>query len=186
MLFNQKGQAFSVFKLLIAAVVAVTILMILMSIIGGIDVFSTSDPQDEAIKKLGNGLQSLGTPLKVKSVTFSPDYTLSGTTMSNSLDIGPDQLCVCLSERYDGGTSRFDASAEGIIVNYTGASNQVTGLRVLCNNASVFEGQLARLSNIVQDEINYCLEMQCSSDFSDILSSGGNARICVLAVVDEG
>ena len=47
---NEKGQAFSTFELLIAAIVALAILGILLSIVGGVNIFGRN-PQDTTLAR---------------------------------------------------------------------------------------------------------------------------------------
>jgi len=55
-MFNQRGQAFSVFELMIAAIVAVAILFVLLPILGGI-----ITPTGDAKTNIGNTLASIRT-----------------------------------------------------------------------------------------------------------------------------
>jgi hypothetical protein len=66
-MLNQKGQAFSVFQLLIAAIVAVAILGVLFSVMGGINVGVTGDPKTA----IGNALASVKNGGQVTTQSFS-------------------------------------------------------------------------------------------------------------------
>lgn len=61
-MFNSKGQAFSVFNLLIAAVVALAILGLLMSVMGMIDFSTKTNPIDVAKSKLRDAQTNSYTP----------------------------------------------------------------------------------------------------------------------------
>ncbi len=98
-MFNERGQAFSAFQLLIAAVVAMAILGILMAIIGGIGPIGThSDPTKQVADKIQE-LRERGGYEKTEVVTFDSDtkkYMRSSEIISEA-DVGMSTDQVCLS-----------------------------------------------------------------------------------------
>ena len=83
-MLNQKGQAFSVFKLLIAAVVAVVILTLLLSIIGQINIFGQGEPQEEAEKLVNNLATSRGVVDISGQVVFSSGKSISNRAIADA------------------------------------------------------------------------------------------------------
>jgi len=65
-MMNNRGQAFSVFQLLIAAIVAVAILGVLFGVMGGIDVGVSGNPKTE----IGNALSAVKNGGQTQTQTF--------------------------------------------------------------------------------------------------------------------
>lgn len=86
---SKKGQSSSVFNLLIAALVSLAILGLLLSVLGGLDIFSTgSNPTDTAVKLLNNAGQTNYSPYS-DTVTLSKKYnTIPAKALSEKLTIG--------------------------------------------------------------------------------------------------
>jgi len=86
-MFNQKGQAFSVFELMIAAIVAVAILFVLLPILSGIQGGGTIDAAKNTI---ANGLSSVknGGAMTTQEFTLQKDDLLTSKMFS---DKGFDQ-----------------------------------------------------------------------------------------------
>ena len=81
-MLNQKGQAFSVFELMIAAIVAIAILMVLMNIMGGVGGDATGGAKDA----IATGLSSVDTG---GSTTTQP-FTLQDGVLITSRDFSDD------------------------------------------------------------------------------------------------
>jgi hypothetical protein len=90
---NNKGQAFSTFQLLIAAVVALALLGVLMPIIGGINPAggSITDSVKEKIKSNQDlpGTVTLTEPIKVSSKTQS---TVSTDAITEGSGMDPESV----------------------------------------------------------------------------------------------
>lgn len=81
-LINSRGQAFSVFELLIAAIVAIAILFVLLPIISGIIL-----PTGEPIQEIGNVIaQNNYTITHTKVFSFGPNQPIVATVFENKID----------------------------------------------------------------------------------------------------
>ena len=81
-MINSRGQAFSVFELLIAAIVAIAILFVLLPIISGIVL-----PTGEPIQEIGNVIaQNNNTIIHTKVFSFGPNQVISAGVFENKID----------------------------------------------------------------------------------------------------
>ncbi|NMA44838.1 MAG: hypothetical protein GX950_03455 [Candidatus Diapherotrites archaeon] len=98
-MINSKGQAFSVFELLIAAIVAVTILFVLLPIIGGI-IMPSGKALDEISKTItsnSNGLQT------TQAFTFEPRETIRASMLASKGGI--DECAIFFdTSKFEGGS----------------------------------------------------------------------------------
>jgi len=120
----RRGQAFEVFRLLIAAVIAGAILMVLLNILGGVGI-RTQDPQDF----VNQAVQSLATTGGIKTsstITFEKGQAilLSAAAASATLD----SSCVDAGSVFD--TTCFTAS--GDVIEYTCTQKKKAKIRVKC------------------------------------------------------
>lgn len=177
---NQRGQGFSVFKLLIAAIVAVFILTILLQILSIIQPPAQGNPNQEAASKIKSLLSSLGSPEKTQIVTFKNDSPLlSARTIADATGaITPNLICLDVSEDYASGNSFEAANGEigsfnelGTIIRYTGTSNLATKLWVVCDNAEQIDDTIAA-ANIVSDIPD------CGADSS----RHGSKTVCIVSI----
>ncbi|MFH1587116.1 MAG: hypothetical protein ABID38_04625 [Candidatus Diapherotrites archaeon] len=170
---KSKGQAYSVFKLLIAAVVAVSILMILFSILGGLDFFVTKDPMDEAQKNVKKLVNELGIPKKIGKVTFQPETILAAKPIAEGTqELSSDQVCVQVGPPYDE-DARFEVLPRSI--RYTGSTTQATGLWIICSRGKEIAQDIE--DNGLTDE----LDPDDCPDFDDESS----ARFCIVSITEE-
>jgi len=100
---NKKGQAFSTFQLLIAAVVAVVILVILLSILKIIDPWSLffGDPIQVTSNAVRDAVSTQLTPITTKVVRLTENYTLTSKAIANSAKasgITDEQICLSLGD----------------------------------------------------------------------------------------
>jgi hypothetical protein len=139
---KQKGQAFSVFKLLIAAVVALSILAILIPILDSITDIGLNNPNEEAGDRVKALFSSPGEHIKSNTVTFQPETSLnlrsiaerSGVISAEFLCLNKGDFKSSPSFEYvplyaSGGT---DVQAERI--KYNGSSNLKAKLSIICDN----------------------------------------------------
>lgn len=176
---GEKGQAFSTFKLLIAAIVAVVILVILLSILGYIDFSPRNQPlvgASDALKEAYQVPSQLVT--NTQSVTFTKDYTLSRRAIVERANIGisEDQICLTLGDFQGMTTSGFeggvicsnvtgDCSNENKIT-YRGGGAKNIKFSVLCYEGAelpdiVGTGPEAIYEDIDEDWVNQC---ECVTD----------------------
>ncbi len=129
---DSKGQAFDVFKLLIAAVIAGAILVILLQILGPLITPTQENPNSVASTEVKTQTDNLGLPVITKLVTFQPQDSLSARTIAEkSGSLSAEQVCVITTESTPN-LSAFTAN-DGKVVIYNGNSGQRAKLLVLCD-----------------------------------------------------
>jgi hypothetical protein len=132
---DNRGQAFSVFKLLIAAIIAIAILVILFRILSSIpNVTGQEDPVEQSAQLV----QQLKTKrmYHVKSeqkVKFKPNGALSARTISELAQAGltADQICVSAGDYIDK-EDLFVTTDDGRRVDYKGKQPMDTRISVIC------------------------------------------------------
>ncbi|MFH1587117.1 MAG: hypothetical protein ABID38_04630 [Candidatus Diapherotrites archaeon] len=175
---NQKGQEFSVFKLLIAAIVAVAILVVLLSIIK--PPIPGQDPSQKIIENLKSIIDSPGTPKKIDSVKFQTDTTIVSKTLAEATDtLGASQVCLVVGETATN-KERFDVVTKGKVIRYSGNLEQSEGILLLCSRANELNEDLEDL------DIDSVLDTsECSSEFINIIDRGTSERVCIIGIVAE-
>lgn len=149
---NSKGQGFEVFKLLIAAIVAVAILAILLPLL----VFPTigRDPTTIAAEAIKTGLTIPGTSTLTPDVTFNKDQPLVASTLAQkSGQLTKEQVCISRGdfERND----YFTESKPGEIISYAGSGLKVK-MAVLCDVGTEIVQNSASLPGINPDWFSQC------------------------------
>ena len=147
---NQNGQAYSTFKLLIAAIVAMAILAILIPIIMQVMGLIKANPTDEAKSLMSSLIDAPGSLRITKEVSFAPGTDISGSALAERVAISKDQICMSTGafEAVDEGESGFqclgcddsDASQQRII--YRGSSERVVKIAIVCNKWPDLEDDL--------------------------------------------
>ena len=143
MKLGQKGQAFSTFKLLIAAIVAVVILVILLSVLGIVNFNPQTDPVTGASDALDTAYQVKGMLSQSDAVMFSNGYSLTRRAIVNKASIGLDITQVCLSlgdytdnpRGFEGG---IDEGDEAKIV-YNGGGTRNVKIAAVCYRGDEIE-----------------------------------------------
>lgn len=177
MILNQRGQAFDVFKLLIAAVVAGSILLILLQVIGGIPGIGQKDPNTEASNLVKNGVNSPASPQFSKGITFTESVSLTSKTIaSKSEGLSDSQICVLVSEKIP---NIDNFTHTGKIVTYNGRTNQKTKLLAICDRGSELEDTLSDLGLASQSGYDFDVTT-CDEDFED-----GTNTACIVVVVPD-
>ncbi|MDD5148422.1 MAG: hypothetical protein PHH08_03070 [Candidatus ainarchaeum sp.] len=182
MFFNKKGQAFDVFKLLIAAIIAIAILALLMPILTGIGGGFGSKPSEEAQTALKSIANKPTTSYTTKKVVFGPSTETSINSKSiaegsNGL-VSAEQVCVSQGDYVDD-TANWETSSEMAVVKYKASSAKTVTLQVICDRAqdmqegdSYFEKYDDKLRI---DGVDWASECPC-------IAAGGSETCCVLAV----
>lgn len=129
-----RGQAFEVFRLLIAAVVAGAVLMVLLNILGVIRPPST-DPGD-AIKTLLQKYMETGGG-SAQEVEFVPPITVNVKTIAANLGYPEESVCVKSDEvaRKLGATSLCNSAGfdcRDDTISYTGRTRRKAKVAVYC------------------------------------------------------
>ena len=128
---NSRGQAFSTFQLLIAAVIALMILVLLVNIISNIIIPGGQDPSSEAVQLLNSAINS-PSELKVsKEVTFRPGASLNAKAIAEKTGTLTENQ-VCVSRGDVPGEELFKLSPNGKILTYQGSSASNFKLYVIC------------------------------------------------------
>ena len=134
---NQSGQAYSSFRLLIAAIVAVAILGILVTIIMSAMGFITANPLSETKSLLSELVGSPGALKHTPEVVFKPDDVLAASALAERLPIGKDQICMSTGQFEEDDLGGFkclgcDGDDQHRII-YHGNSNRAAKIAVVCN-----------------------------------------------------
>lgn len=169
---NSRGQAFSVFQLLIAAVVAGAILVILLQVLGTLPGIS-QDPNEVAGSSVQTQIDNIGSPA-FKKVTFENGSNLTAKTIAaKSSAIPPEKVCVGVSEDVPNAEADFQVNSSNSSVIYKGTFNQKARILVYCDNSrDLAEG-------INEFEYDFALpEIGC--DFGD-----STTKACVIIVVPD-
>ena len=142
---NQKGQAFSVFKLLIAAIVAVVILGILLSILNIIPGIGSNNPNKEAGDLLKNIAVNTSSVRVSQEVTFNADndnINARAVAQAANFVVQTDQVCVFAGQFTDASVNPFteDDTDTGRSITYTGTASAVNAaIKGMCDRGTFYE-----------------------------------------------
>lgn len=137
-MFNQKGQGSSVFQLLIAAVVALAILGVLLSIIGGLPNVN-QDPIKAARTALKDAVTTQGAPAYSPKVTLTEAKTIftSRAVTPEDLGVPPERVCVGVEKSLK---SSFKETTPGKILTYKGSGSLQVVIGALCDDGKNLTG----------------------------------------------
>ena len=133
---NNRGQAFSVFELMIAGVVAFAILIVLLMVIGGVNPFGTTQDAKTVIANGISGLSPSGDAstgiFEIKSRTGITNEDLTGKT-------GLDAKSILFATGQFGAGSNPNTSVKpvgefGAGIQYTGSSSLKAQARIICKS----------------------------------------------------
>lgn len=142
---DQEGQAYSAFKLLIAAIVAMAILGILMPIIMQVMGILTKPPADATITLIDKLAAQPGTMLMTEVVTFEPGGgNLVASTLAERTALSSEQICLSLGDPPKGfpndpdrGFTVLGSQDEGSHrIIWNGGQRQQAKVAVVCNNSA--------------------------------------------------
>ncbi len=177
---GSRGQAFDVFKLLIAAVIAGAILLILLQIIGGLGPIGTQDPNEIASNQVKGKINNPGLAVTVDA-TFSRDNPsiVAKTVASKAVGLSANQICVQVSPNAPN-FSNFKVDNDFSIVQYTGQFSQQVKLLVICDRKDELAPSVAKYG---YDADPYKLEKvaDCGGE-----TASDYATVCLVAVVPKG
>ena len=175
---NSKGQANSVFKILIAAVVAGAILMILMNTLNFIPSIGGEDPNSSATDRVKSSINTPGIPTFV-DVTFSKDNSLNSKAIAlQSKVIDKERVCVLVSESAPNYDAFEDMNNKHLVVQYTGSYSVKTRLMVMCDKGDELEFSIDDYG--YGDTDSYDFDVTGCTDFDSISN-----KCCVVVVVGE-
>ncbi len=134
---NTKGQAYSTFKLLIAAIVAMAILAILIPIIMQVMGLITASPLNETKSLLSDLVGSPGALKHTPEVVFEPDDVLAASALTERLPISKDQLCMSTGQFEEDDERGFDCigcdDTDQHRIRYSGNTPQSAKIAIVCN-----------------------------------------------------
>ncbi len=128
---NQSGQAYSVFKLLIAAIIAVAILYILISIIGGINIFG-SDVQTVAKQIIQKQVDMPGQLDTSTAAVFKAGTNLAPSALVGNSGLTPDQICLYKGDLVD--NQAVEVTGSTLMQN--GTTDLTVKISVMCHKAN--------------------------------------------------
>lgn len=172
---NQCGQGFEVFKLLIAAIVAVFILTIMLQILSNIKPPTQGNPNQEASSKIKSLVAAQGTPERTGFVIFNKDnqYLNSKTIAQQTGSIQAQQICLDISDAINA-QNAFETEGVGqynSLLKYKGTGNQslTAKLLVLCDSGDTIDQ--TKTDAGIQNEIPNCSQ------------TGNSTTVCYVSVV---
>jgi hypothetical protein len=175
---NKEGQAFSVFKLLIAAVVAIAILGILLSILGGWDPFRRGNPSEKAIallKQIGSGTAS---EVFSDTATFQYNSSVNRKQLADAMDL--DETRVCVHPGIFLGKSEWKYSAPGKKIAYLGTGERKARFVAMCSVGNELIQDIEDYGQSLKSEwASYPDECECS----DPNDPNNIERCCIIALV---
>ncbi len=180
----KRGQAFEVFRLLIAAVVAGAILMVLLQILGSFTT-PTQDPQKVAAQFVRD-LSGYGGVRVSDPITFKKNMAIDLAAVAREASVPED--CVFgavaddLRERFkkDGTTDIKDKGKveSGKTIVYTGSANLVARIWVGCQS---LPSDKSKKKNVEVNIPDYGYTGKPQFDFSDCTQDIG----CVVAILPK-
>jgi len=163
---NQRGQAFSVFELMIAGVVAFAILIILLMVIGGVGTSAYSD----AKTVMANALKTASPSgeATVQDFVLKKDESVDTSDLSTKTDLDEKSIYFTMGQFEDtDGISVSDGSSDGTSVHYTGLTQKKMSAKVICKQTTIaLDDALLRLNkgstsyNVGSDAESYCGQVQ--------------------------
>jgi len=146
-MYNEKGQAFSVFNLLIAAVVSLAILGLLMSIMGGIGGIGGGTAPDKAAKNLIEDAFNSDFQEQYDDVTFTDKIKIRAVALEASSSILAEEVGFCISDELPEGL--FEANDS--YLEYTKDTKYDAKLMAYCGNSDGLS-----LDGVGEDLISSC------------------------------
>lgn len=171
---KSKGQAFSTFQLLIAAVVALALLGVLMPIIMQALGFIQSDPVSAAKTTLRSAFDSPGTVQATEAVTFSSkNREISAEGITDGTGIAADQVIFF----HNGFDNDFDVIGTGTNngLAYKKSEKMTFALNILCTAPESLSQQIENRidTGLVDSGVN-------SSEFDNLADETRASRICAV------
>ncbi len=174
---DSKGQAYSVFKLLIAAVVAGAILLILLQTLQVLPSIGSQNPNSSAANSVKSKINEPGLPQTLENISFNNNDSLNAKTIaSQSKALSQEQICVKVSDEVPN-AENFEELGEDQVINYKGSFAQNVRLIVMCDR---------------QDELSDSWD---SYKYSDTYGIGpddcgydgvnGSSKACFVAIIPD-
>ena len=129
---NSRGQAFSTFQLLIAAIVAIAILAILFQIIGIIPGIGQQEPSSNAANLVKDLINKPYTGKTSSQVTFKSGDSINTKAISAASQAGATEQNIVLSLGDFQTTGGFTPGPAGASISYQGGSSKNVRLWAMC------------------------------------------------------
>ncbi len=172
---NQKGQEFSVFKLLISAIVAIAILGILITLLNPDWFNPKGEPSKIAENVLRNADKTVYQEFVSDEVVFGEDHTISSRTLGEELDLERQQVCLTLLEDLE--SKGFAINGEKSLISYSRDTSSRVKIVGLCGPKDSFvSDNLAGDSPKLTDG-GFDFSSECGSVCPD------GQKCCVLALI---
>ncbi|MDO8647876.1 MAG: hypothetical protein Q7R70_05700 [Candidatus Diapherotrites archaeon] len=146
MRFNSKGQAFDVFKLLIAAVIALAMLAILIPILK-INI-TANDPGKAASDLVKSNYDKYSEYSTSQEVLFNSSASSLNlkSIATQSKNISATQLCIGMGDFEGSEEFSLDGTSGNVVLKYTGTSQKRATIGIICDDAKSLEGDLTNQS----------------------------------------
>lgn len=133
---NNRGQAFSTFQLLIAAVVALAILVLLLNIIGSLPNLGGQKPNKIASDLVASQVNAPSELRTSNPVTFTKEDSLNAKAIASASGVVTEgQLCISMGD-FPEGESDFALNSTGSVLQYNGSSNLRVRISVICDTGN--------------------------------------------------
>ena len=145
---NSKGQEFSVFKLLISAVIAVVILTLLLNILGLIGPIGQGDPRKESVEILKQAYNNRYSDYKTKAVTFSNNQKINTSGIAtDSGVISASELCLVAQDSFRAPNPNW--TIDSSYIQYKGGGQKQAYFAAYCSsNGKALSTELGIIQHI--------------------------------------
>jgi len=127
-MLNQRGQEFSVFKLLISAIVAIVILTLLLQVLGIINFDPNTNPASAAENLLKDMDNSVYQEKVSDRINFEKEHSIGSAALASEIGLSQNQICLAVEE----GLSDFDVNPSLSLITYSGDSTIRVKLAGIC------------------------------------------------------
>ncbi|MBU2099867.1 hypothetical protein KKB11_01395 [Candidatus Micrarchaeota archaeon] len=171
---NQKGQEFSVFKLLISAIVAIVILTLLLQILNVIDIGVTTEP-DKAAEDLLKSIDASSYQEKVSTqFDFKSEHSISAAALANKSGLDQDQICLGVEQ----GLIGFEEESSATLISYSGDSSVRVKLAGICGAQNQFDTE-----DLIETTTSKLKEKGIDFGSLDCACPQGSQKCCVIVLI---
>jgi len=147
---NSKGQEFSVFKLLISAVIAVVILTLLLNILGLIGPIGQGEPRKESVEILKQAYNNRFNDYKTKAVTFSNNQKINNAGIATDSGlISASELCMVAQDSFNNDKANWEITTNYIM--YKGGGQKQAYLAAYCDTGTSLQENLGNYASFLKE-----------------------------------
>lgn len=158
MKMNNKAQSFSVFQLVISAVIAVAILAVLLGVMSSMQLINT-DPDSAMGDTLSKAAGAYGSSIRTENMTFAQGTSVSAATLAESAGLDPNQICFSLG-KYENGDFEILSVGDRQTLEYDGRTAKNISAYVVCDlsqdNLEEYLGASSTLEPLTGGSIDEC------------------------------